>query len=478
VEALVRGRQLHVTVMGASVANGCGAGGLPLAQRCDRNATVGLGSVCTSANSWPRWMQEGLASELRLSETLNASLPRSPVIMTVHAKNAVGALHFAHCVRSRVSNQTHIVLLDLAQTSSQGDMHTLFHAVRQSAPWVSIVAPVWVPMRQLGRSEAHSSNDEKALALGVDVVRVDLAAKALLSMEPGVAGPLIKMQCALYDDAVHPSPEGHRLYGDMMARYMARKLLLAQAHPLQAAQSEHGSLTSPAQLPTPWEQCFPDAAQLPVLNEHNSSWRLVDEGAHKHVRKLTLLSDRPGEEVQIGPLGTDGVESCGDARATRHKASPPPGLVRAPNGTTSTAVQVEIGYRISKSWSYGAFRIHCMPAPQLRAVIDPHRGCHCSADPSYWSWQLNPFPVIHTNAHLSRNPHYRDDRFNFTITASVSFPLFIWPANSQCIVQIRHLDSHSSEARGRARGGRVAVSGRVGNKTSVRVDSLSVSCAL
>jgi hypothetical protein len=310
------------------------------------------------------------------------------------------------------------------------------------------------------------------MALGVDVLRVDVAAEALLSKRPGVAGTSFSMPCLLYQDPVHPSPEGHRLYGELVARYVAKKLLRVHAHPQQANQSMHELVTSPAI----WEQCFGDSAQLPILSQHNGSWRIVDEGAQKKVQKLTLLSDRPGDRLSIGPLGAGGVESCGDARAAPTKARPPPALVRAPNATTSAAVDVEIGYKISKSWSYGSFSVHCALPPPLRTSINSSRGCHCTADPAYWSWQLNPFPVIPTNAHLSKNRHYNGDSFNFTITAFVSFVMFLWPADSQCVVEIRHLDphSHSKEAR---RGGDGGLAASMGTTSSVRLDSLSMSCA-
>jgi len=334
-----------------------------------------------------------------------------PVITTVHAKNAAGASHFSHCVESRVARNTSVVVLDLSQTSSPTDLRALYIAVRRAAPWASVLSVVWRPAQQLSHPYEH---EHDAHGLGVDVLRVDHAARALVATNGS---------CLLYADAVHPSPEGHRLIGEMVGVYIAYQL---------AQPGIYRPLTAPgAGLPAAlgWERCFADSLHMPVLGSPGR-WRVVDEG-RSGVPKPTLLSHGADDAISVGPLNANA--SCGGAR---------------------DVFNVDLGYRTSKSWEYGAIMLACAPVPGST----PGGSCTCSAHRHYWSRQLTPFPLVQTNARLSADSHFRSASFNFTVTAYTSFSMVASPPGTRCALNIRHVASAT------------------GNASVVRIDSLAVSC--
>lgn len=228
-------------------------------------------------------------------------------------------------------------------------------------------------------------------------------------------------------DNAHPTEVGHALFALATARFVTNGLargghdawLHANGGDRSAGRS--GSVPEATQRRSS-EMCFERADRLPVAwRSESSSWQLVDEGK-KGVRKLGLLSSRPGESMALGPLPRLAVQ----------------------DPSACSLVRVELGYLCS---SYvplsGQFRISCT-------------GCACSRVAHPWQGLLFPFPLIETNAQRTYSRDVRDANASVTITTSFNA---LVEASQPCFVNITNVPTGSSTLRRHGR---------------VRIDSLTV----
>jgi len=213
---------------------------------------------------------------------------------------------------------------------------------------------------------------------------------------------------------------------------------------------------------TAWERCFSPADQLSrvlapgaqLVHAESSAgqwptgWQLVDSGVAKGIQKLGLVSDRVGDVLSLGPLGPRLDSNCSTVKRGDRKPR--------------AVFHLEVGYRLSRRDSFGAFALGCSP-------------CDCRRLKSTFAKQISPFPFVDTNARLSPNEHYRDPDFNATITAMTTFRVET-TANDQihnCTLHITHVSAGSGLSE-RVRGAELAK--LTSNASQVTIESLNTWC--
>ena len=436
--------RVDVVVLGASVSAGCGSIEPPLHERCaaDNHSSI-LTGLCKPEHGWAR----ALADEL--SRLLQSALGRDVnVRVNVVARNAMRTRYFAACTaRFFRGMSVPVVLLDTAQVDAEDrtgadSIGEVVHAIRQLTR-AAVTFVVWskrsgnghhsLPPKPPDACADAAKRWGDVASRGVDVLRADLlvhdvvrrlshgaaasgeedsdlreAAAVLSTCTPNIKYPLGTAWAKHGDDVIHPSPEGHQLLGREAARYVADQLL-ARHHREAAAAAEDRV------EPPKWERCYPEADTLPVAPTDASTggWRMVDDGVAKGVKKLGLRSERVGDRLVLGPFEGPGAAGC-----------------------FRNSSIVELGYRLSRDESNGAFRISCSPHPL----------CVCRHVKSQLQKTLLPFPVVDTNARLSQNHHYRNEEFNATITTFTSF-LLTAAAEATCRIFVDHLPAYSGISR-------------------------------
>tara|TARA_B110001452_G_C15226096_1_gene424955 strand:+ start:796 stop:1887 length:1092 start_codon:yes stop_codon:yes gene_type:complete len=267
---------------------------------------------------------------------------------------------------------------------------------------------------------------QAALTTGADVLDMSQVLKRVTS-----EAKRLRLRLAIPDfyakngkDNAHPTEVGHALFALATARFVTNGL---QRRGEDAMGGDGRSAERSGSLPeaTPRrssELCFERADRLPVAwRSESSSWQLVDEGK-TGVRKLGLLSSRPGESMALGPL----------PRLAIHGPS------------ACSLVRVELGYLCS---SYvplsGQFRISCT-------------GCVCSRVAHPWQTLLYPFPLIETDAQRTYNRDVRD--VNASVTITTSFNALV-QVSQPCFVNITNVPTGTGTLRQHGR---------------VRIDSLTV----
>ena len=423
--------ELRIAILGTSSAAGCGAAedvrgagkedsrrpGSDLF-RFDKwgRLTAGLDQTCLIERSWGR----------HLADYLSRHLPSASPTVHIAAKNAVPASFFSRCTSRHLYSNPHVVLLDVLTNFFDGNDQTLVslvEAVRRAAPTAAIAFVMWPSQYQL-KSGVRSGKVQKMLAAaaqtGVDALRVDLVLRVLssrgLALSIGERGPF-KLYAQRNADQVHPSPLGHQLLGAIAARFVAKRLADAACQ-----KHAHEPSASPglSEAPLLWERCFDVADRMPV--QLSGSWRLVDEGGAKGVRKLGYLSTAVGDTLRIGPL-------------------------QGPPSLSCALLRVTLGYKLSASRSgQGKFNVTCT-------------GCSCARMHSRQErYDFYPFPYVDTDAREARNSDVL--KANATITAETEFFLLWRP---MCFLDVLHLERERTPMQRRNR------------PTRIRIDSLSLT---
>jgi hypothetical protein len=425
---------LRVLAVGASVTAGCGSSEPPAEQRCLRTGGP-LSRRCSHEAGWVRVLADALP--LELGGILG---PAVSIETSVMSRNAVTAAYFARCTKAWIHRDTHVILLDIAQLNAglAAALPQVVKAMRRAAPFAVIALLAWRSQADMGTVGAAG---RAAMETGIDILRTDLLAKSLVftkgSMttrdlsnqstqskqrpQLGVCVPRSILYAQLGHDKIHPSPEGHKLIGRAAAHFVGSRLRRATdasgadgvvgADKAEGASSDSGWERCFLQASELWDHLAPDAAS-------RGGWRLVDDGGEKGIRKLGLLSEEIGNRMRLAPIGPQESDRC-----------------------TGGHFLVEVGYRLSRNESHGAFSIACAPPT-----------CHCTRIRSVFAHQLAPFPRVNTNARLSANPDYRDPSFSATVTASTMFVASA-ERGTRCEVHVAHVEG-----------------------ACVRIDGLSMSC--
>ena len=460
--------RLRILAVGASVTAGCGSAEPPFDTRCaysHNKSAIPMSRQCTLTGGWVRRLHDALPDALRQSGW--HSPPR--ISTSVHAKNAVGAGFFARCTSHWMPHGVDIVLLDLAQVLAglEADFSRLVDAIRHTAPRAAIVFIAW---RQQGPAGAIAKIKHHATALGVDVLRIDLLMRELVtgwaktrptaSLGQRDCRPSRDMLYAQHGlDKVHPSPEGHALMATIAARFLATRLLAANASlPKRGRDVAPGA--SKSAPPSRWEQCFLRADKmLPLVQSaSNRGWRLVDEGSSaKGVQKLGLLSQSIGDVLRLGPVGPGARVRCDSKLKATYR---------------STRFMMEVGYKLSPNPDNGAFTLGC------EGACSCHRLASSSKSSSSMAKQLGPFPSVDTNARINPYARFREPDFDATISFSTVFFLDV-PAEDakrgECVLTITHAPAGTGLSAA-ARANYLLHRGAAPNRSVVRIDSLSAWC--
>lgn len=374
--------ELRVAVLGTSVTNGCGS--------CDfktlksdtsffgdqRNETCK--SMCVVDYSWARIMHDELA----------LALPRR-VRTVVIAKNAVGPAHFCTCTRSKVAENTHIVLVDVATNLFSGSVGDMIDRVHWAAPRAVIIFVDW-------QHQLHTDNAivdaAKSTSTPADVLRVTAILQAWTAPHP-----LRRLYALSGRDQVHPNPLGHRLLGSLVAAFVVKQL--ADSHPSSLSVRARAASTDGNSPGPQFEKCYDHATELPVSNRTPSrSWQLVDDatGSGKGIVKLGLVSNVHGDKLTLGPFMGPPKASC-------------------------SLLRVSIGYLLKRDDRQGNLHFGCT-------------GCHCGRDQEFM-WRQTPFPEVSTDAHLAVDPSMRR---NMTVTTTLPF-VALWHRDTPCYITVTHM---------------------------------------
>ena len=462
---------MNVLVLGASVAAGCGADEPPAQIRCmwtPGNSTE-LSRKCNQTGGWIRHFVDGLHSNLHAAGWRGKSGST-----TVYSRNAVSVRFFSRCTAGFLAEagDAHLILLDVVQLETGLDLElqsTMRALRRHSTHERAYVLLCWRsffgPRHHLLRDDLDGASTTAALSNGADVLQIYLVVRDLMLRwstltgtkshtytHPGCSQPH-KQNPLLYaqrgKDVVHPAPEGHLLIGRATAQFVAKRLLEAAPHdhssgrPLVSNLSSSSKADAPEQEPL-WERCFNSADQMIPLIQHEdgaaasegrlpSGWRLVDAGVAKGVRKLGLTSSRVGNRlnltVSLGPSPNSSGGRCSMLNSIyRHARLVNASEARAnPSQRRYLRYAIDLGYRLSRNEAFGSIRLYCAPST-----------CTCVAIPSLLTKQLNPFPAIETNARLNSNWHYRDEKFDATITATTIFHAYVPEGGQSCTLSITH----------------------------------------
>jgi hypothetical protein len=378
-----RVKPLKVTILGASVAAGCGA--LSPSIRCEPQL------------SWARRLHDLMQSVLHsVHSRIDASgqsregygLWRT----ALWARGAVGPEAFGMCLGEKIDKDTNVVLFDfepnlqMASTisSGAGALEKLRQQAASAAPHAVFVFVGWPAFKARHYSSlVEHANNRSGQMDGLGVAR-------LLHEVPG----LQQNARAGYNDLVHPSAAGHELIAQAVGRLLTRRLISriceAPAAPASLANSEQqhaedtvshlGNATVARQL----EWCH--HAQRAPVRQPLTGWAMRDEAGDKGLPKFGYVSTHVGSTLTFGPLVPE-VE-CGVLRA-------------------------DVGYLQSWRPTQGIMQLQCWG------------GCTCIALPGNWA-KAYPFPKVDTWM----------PSVNATITTVTSFML--WKQTGDCFLNVTH----------------------------------------
>ena len=398
---------LRVNVLGTSVANGCGGAEPPHTMRCtDRK--VETTARCDVQNSWVRHTHDAL----REWATDSGTRPTT----TLHARNAMTGSYFGRCSKQFADQSTDVIVLDLSQVDGNNvpTLRLVVRSVRRHAPRAAVVAVHLPPKGKPPSTQWLAA----ARDLGVDVLRLDLLWRPLLAGHRlGACSPRSFLYASRGHDIVHPSPEGHFIFGQYVARFITDRLREASRSdaapgivtlPPAGARLDTLGHTEPVPLS---EYCYA-ADAFPVVNG-TPPWRLVDSGGSKGVQKLGLVSERIGDMLTLRPFANSAIAT----------GSAPRPFEQTTNKSACCRGSVEIGYLLTPRETQGSFLITC-------------EQCRCSRQKNTFAKQLAPFPGVETWSRVNPNPHYHEDAFNYSITATTVFD--VARADALCTVRITH----------------------------------------
>ena len=445
--AQAKAGRLKVAVVGVSATGGGGASEPWGLWRRPSNLTGG--STCLFERSWSR----------RMAEALNMI---APARVSTAYKNAVGADYYTHCPSAHVPRDATVVLIEVTPNVYGGNVGNVLLALRRVVPHAAMAFVLWpsqaqfrgwrsnpdiVQIRQAAAAHGADVIDLPALMAYVQsqqAMRSNAGAEQTSASSPPVPdeGRLsVRLWANRGADVIHPSPEGHLFIGAVAARCVWRGVLGAMcgtrpggqpARPLPQPQDSEARERD--------EVCYTRADTLPVASGLEQGWSLVDEGARNGVKKLGLLSQQVGSELDL-------------------KLWPEPGC---------RLLQVGLGYLVSL-WrrTLAGFTISCP-------------GCAwCVSVPGRFP-KLNPFPEVQAWA-----PYNDDDNYyrppGMTVTATTTF--LVGTGNgADCRVRIKHVPASGRKVAAAYR--RHFPNGNLDfdpatqpkpNASEVRIDSLTVS---
>ena len=338
---------LRITVFGVSVSNG--------ARACDfRMGSQSPAALGPRANSTCGQHEQlfSMAWARQFQDIVTRVLQPLRVRLALVAKNAVGPSYFASCTTSKLRNDTHIVLLEMASNlyESPGEMLERIHV---AAPRAAVAFINW------GCSPRARIDDR--IQSAASAAHVDVLNGAALLHELVDPIPCHHFYGLRGHDHIHPNAAGHALLAAAAAQFVINRMEaprqpahLVNARPLLRSKA-------------PFEHCYEDAAHLPVVPmsmSNTSGWRLVDDGRDKGVAKLGWKSTTVGQVLSLGPL-----EGPPDAKCA--------------------LLEVTLGYLLTMSSTQGALLLRC-------------QGCRCQQEQSITSVH-NPFPRVQTDASLASN---------------------------------------------------------------------------
>jgi len=447
-------RNSPIVVLGTSCTSGSGAN-----ESTDpdiRASSVQLSQISNVRNSWARHFVDFLNRHL----VHHGLEPISH--LDIFAKNAVSPANFASCTGSFVPSSTRIVIVEVVTNLFTASslaiyMGSLVAAVRREAPNAAVVFVEWPTSNlvqnadRLALLKAYSSFAKQH---HVDLLRADLVLQKLVrpcSAGYNSTGNANDRPCYLQlyarrsADPIHPNPWGHQLLGGLVARYVAKSLLLAAegsdphgeltqssgSAGWSAGSAGSGSAGSAANASAKLELCYQSANNLPVASKHSrGDWRLVDEGAAKGVSKLGLLSTRLDDvlSLDISKDLPDHIRSiCG-------------------------LLRVKLNYLLSTTIpTQGSIYIFC-------------QGCTCAQPAQPYAHGLYPFPWVETNANFANDAQFRNS--NLSVSSQTAF--LVLHTHKPCYVNLRHVASKSTQAENRRNDSHSV------NFSRVRVDALFV----
>ena len=444
------GQRMRLVVLGTSVTAGCGSAedvvqGKMYGAGRQHNRSVGLSQFCEPMRSWGRHLRDFLVRQLGSDWAPEVEI--SP-------KNAVAADWFARCTSSRVPYETNIVLLEVLPNVWGSDLVLLVRAVRRAAPNATVTFLMWPHVHGIPNPNLYSDRTnmiKTADAEGVDTVDVASIINEIWKhwREEGTPQPNSRESFfrSFYSrgggDMVHPNPPTHQLLGAVAARYVARRLVDADAAACATEASDRnnlergprvrkhasgaGGVGSPERRlsdridPSRFEKCYDSADIIPVDAAHNG-FELVNEGGDKGVPKMGYRSHRLGDTMLLGPLPLQSGREC-------------------------LMLVVTVGYLLSATHpNQGAFTVTCV-------------GCKCTTVKSFFQPELFPFPLVQTR--LS-DASVNWKMANISITGTTEF-LALVHSDSKCVVKLLHVASASAHQ---------------WENSTIRIDSLSVATCL
>ena len=404
---------LRVSMLGASTLNGCGS--RHPEKRCD------------SAFSWSRRTHDALQAHLNASKTYSHVTVRSYSF----AKNAVSPTYFARCTSSFLRSDADVVLFEagINMYDNKLGLDQLHPVLRATAPNAAISLMFFTPP---GGEKMRMPVVMEAERFGADVVDASKLTQRLNhTMDSCLSATGWEWRHSDWFQDHHPSGIGHQLIGELVARYIDRRLAAAHHHARDAASlSPLASSPSPPPPPPPppgtAEICLNSADQLDVVNS-KGNWALVNDAPpDKGVKKLGWASSRPGDYIDFGVPA----------------ALQPSSYVRC-----ST---VRLGYLLSSRPGQGSLHISCLGS------------CACSIEfkgpqARHMAEMLAPFPLVPTRCNKwEQCPSDRD----VSVTALTEFTMMHRnPSKGSCQLRVTH---HAS-----------AHADKNPNSTRVRVDGMS-----
>ena len=433
-------REMHVTIIGVSVTQGCGAG---------------RGQRCLAQLGWARRLADAFA-------TLGGGIwPHGGATRwSIWPKNAAPLRFWLQCTASsfELSPNTSLVLVETEPTltpTDERELQQLVRALRHAAPHAVIGFVLWPSMRQLSQDRAAERMVvRRAAADGFDAI----SASALLDVAMAATG---EAASAFYGDLVHPNIDGHAMLAGLVCSWLLGNLVPAavtrcasargggsddeSSKPGTASTTQSATLprrhtdlvTAAARQGSSFERCYARADEMPTIEPNVAGWHLRDEGRAKGVLKLGYVSAQPGAVLRLGPILPDA--RCG-------------------------VFDVSLGYLLSWRREQGALDVSCSGS--------------CTCEPMYqYRWQKyrdhEPFPRLQTWTH-ARGSSVDGALANASTTAYARFLLVKLDAPDTrdfCAIHVAHARSESSSTTAPAAPSRVRVDG-----LSLKLSSCATQC--
>ena len=415
---------LRLAVIGSSITAGTGAGSMRY--------------------SWGR----------HLHDTVRALVqPQMGVEVTtsIFGKNAVDPSYMTHCTDEIVPSDADVVIFEVGANLYRADqkgnttgLEALVQAVRQVAPHAVGMFAVWLKRDWIPDSLTGTKVTMASEAMHLDFVRAhealcdDGCAAYLRGQRRSCTHrsecnrPLLTYYHKHGTDH-HPSQIGHRLLAELVARHIAGRILRARRH--QGVASLVVEETAPVLTTVDRikEICYTRADRIPIhptTETSSTDWKLVDEGATTGTEgtvKLGWVSRRIGDHLDVGPL--------------------PWGAWRA-----------RVGYLVSTHAGMGAIGLSCLGS-----------ACYCERIDFFAAKNVLPFPVVQTDAWLTRDIFAYDlSEGNLSVTVTTKFAVrwrTTWTtkppvqnSSSGCFLRLTHLESRRPRT----------------NSSRVRFDSLTL----